>query len=121
MTFFRMSSSLTAFGSGGLLAGMRPKVSVVRREGARTKRLERIVKGFANHRRIEILQLLSAQPNLCVGDISEKLQIELRTASEHVRRLVLAGLVVKRYKGREVRLSLGDRSPRILAFLDRLD
>ena len=99
---------------------MKPKESVVRREGARTKRLERIVKGFANHRRIEILQLLSAHPDLCVGEISEKLQIELKTASEHVRRLALAGLVQKRYKGREVRLRAFGKAREILAFLDRL-
>jgi DNA-binding transcriptional ArsR family regulator len=99
---------------------MKPKVSVVRREGARTKRIERIVKGFANHRRIEILQLLSSYPDLCVGQISERLQIELKTASEHLRRLALAGLVQKRYQGREVRLRVAGKTSEILAFLDRL-
>jgi DNA-binding transcriptional ArsR family regulator len=99
---------------------MKPKVSVVRREGARTKRIERIVKGFANHRRIEILQLLSSYPDLCVGQISELLQIELKTASEHLRRLALAGLVQKRYQGREVRLRVAAKAGEILAFLDRL-
>jgi DNA-binding transcriptional ArsR family regulator len=99
---------------------MKPKVSVVRREGARTKRMERIVKGFANHRRIEILQLLSSYPDLCVGQISERLQIELKTASEHLRRLALAGLVQKRYQGREVRLRVAGKTSEILAFLDRL-
>lgn len=99
---------------------MKPKISVVRREGARTKRLERIVKGFSNHRRIEILELLAARPDLCVGEISEKLQIELKTASEHVRRLALSGLVQKRYQGREVRLRVCGKATEILAFLDRL-
>jgi DNA-binding transcriptional ArsR family regulator len=99
---------------------MKPKESVVRREGARTKRLERVIKGFSNHRRIEILELLAAHPDLCVGEISEKLQIELKTASEHVRRLALAGLVQKRYKGREVRLRMFGKAKEILAFLDRL-
>jgi DNA-binding transcriptional ArsR family regulator len=99
---------------------MKPKESVVRREGARTKRLERMIKGFSNHRRIEILELLAAHPDLCVGEISEKLQIELKTASEHVRRLALAGLVQKRYKGREVRLRTCGKAEQILAFLDRL-
>ena len=99
---------------------MKPKESVVRREGARTKRLERVIKGFSNHRRIEILELLAAHPDLCVGEISEKLQIELKTASEHVRRLALAGLVQKRYKGREVRLRTFGQAKEILAFLDRL-
>lgn len=96
---------------------MKPKASIVRREGARTKRLERIVKGFANHRRIE---LLASQPDLCVGDVSEKLEIEFKTASEHVRRLVFSGLVVKRYKGRRVCLRLADGTRTILALLERL-
>ena len=101
-------------------ARMRPKTSVVRAESAKTKRLERVVKGFANHRRIEILQLLRDQPDLCIGEISEKLQIEIKTASEHVRRVVLSGLVTKRQKGREVRLRLADGTRSVLAFLDRL-
>jgi len=95
--------------------------SVIRRPGARTKRLERIVRGFSNHRRIEILELLAAQPELCVGQISEKLQIEIRTASEHLRRLAIAGLLIKRYSGREVRHALTDRGRRIFRFLITLD
>ena len=111
---------LTGSDSGAEMAIMKPTASIVRREGARTKRLERIVKGFANHRRIEILELLASQPDLCLGDISEKLQIEFKTASEHVRRLVLSGLVAKSYKGRRVRLRLADGTRNILAFLARL-
>jgi len=37
-----------------------------------------------------------------------------------VRRLVLSGLVAKRYKGRRVCLRLADGTRNILAFLDRL-
>jgi DNA-binding transcriptional ArsR family regulator len=94
--------------------------SVIRRPGSRTKRLEKLVKGFANHRRIEILELLVMHPELCVGEISHKLQIEIRTASEHLRRLSIAGLVLKRYEGREVRLSVTERAREILRFLDTL-
>lgn len=94
--------------------------SVIRRPGARTKRLERVVKGFANHRRIEILELLGVRPELCVSQICETLQIEIRTASEHLRRLVIAGLVLKRYEGREVKHVLTDRTHNILKFLDAL-
>ena len=94
--------------------------SVIRRPGSRTKRLERVVKGFANHRRIEILELLAVRPELCVSQICETLQIEIRTASEHLRRLVIAGLVLKRYEGREVKHALTDRALNILKFLDTL-
>ena len=98
-----------------------PSKSIVRPQRARTKRLERTVKGFANHRRIEILELLAARPELCVGDICQHLEIEMKTASEHLRRLVIAGLVVKRYDSRKVRHALTDRSRDILKFLARLD
>ena len=37
------------------------------------RRLERIVKGFANHRRLEILELLQRTPELSVENISERL------------------------------------------------
>ncbi len=99
---------------------MQTTKSVIRRPSARTKRLEKIVRGFSNHRRIEILELLAVRPELCVGQISEKLQIEIRTASEHLRRLAIAGLLVKRYAGREVRHTLTDRAHRILGFLETL-
>ena len=99
---------------------MQTTKSVIRRPGARTKRLERVVKGFANHQRIEILELLAAHPELSVGEISDKLQIEIRTASEHLRRLSIAGLIMKRYEGREVRNALTDQARAILLFLDGL-
>jgi DNA-binding transcriptional ArsR family regulator len=94
--------------------------SVIRKPGSRTKRLEKVVKGFANHRRIEILELLARYPELCVGEIFHQLQIEIRTASEHLRRLSIAGLVLKRYEGREVRLTLTERARDILRFLHTL-
>lgn len=61
------------------------------------KKVERIVKGFANHRRVQILDLLKKTPELSVSDISEKLKINFRTASDHVGKLARAGLLVKRY------------------------
>jgi DNA-binding transcriptional ArsR family regulator len=103
-----------------LCALMQTTKSVIRRPGARTKRLERIVKGFANHRRIEILELLERHPEMCVNEISEKLQIEMKTASEHLRRLAIAGLLLKRYEGREVRHAITEQARNILSFLDKL-
>ena len=66
------------------MPGMALKKSVVRKAGARSRRLERVVKGFANHRRIEILELLGKRPEMSVGEISIALEIELKTASEHL-------------------------------------
>ncbi len=82
--------------------------------------LERIVKGFANHRRIEILALLQREPELSVADISERLHIGYENASDHVRKLAIAGLVMKRNDGPSVRHKLTQRGEFILVFCKRL-
>lgn len=85
------------------------------------RQLERIVKGFANHRRIEILELLEKAPELSVMEIAERLRINFKTASEHIRRLAIAGLVLKRSAGNSVRHKLADRGLAILKFLRTLE
>jgi DNA-binding transcriptional ArsR family regulator len=89
-------------------------------KGLTPRALERIVKGFANHRRIEIMQLLSREPELSVEDISEKLRIGYENASDHVRKLAIAGLVMKRNQGASVRHKLTDRGQDVLVFCKRL-
>ena len=79
------------------------------------------MKGFANHRRLEILDLLCKQPELSVDEIASALNINFKTASEHVRRLALAGLVIKRYEGNFVRHKVTARGISILKFLRILE
>ena len=99
---------------------MQLKKSIVRKAGARSRRLERVVKGFANHRRIEILELLKKKPDMSVGEISIATEIELKTTSEHLRRLTIAGLILKRYEGRAVRHTLTPTARKALTFLRML-
>jgi DNA-binding transcriptional ArsR family regulator len=87
---------------------------------SRLLKLERMVKGFANHRRIQILELLAKEPELSLQEIAERLKIEMKTASEHLRRLAVAGLVMKRYEGREVRHANTARGNKVLEFLPKL-
>jgi DNA-binding transcriptional ArsR family regulator len=84
------------------------------------RRLERIVKGFASHRRIQILDLLNREPELSVIDISEKLQMGYENASEHVRKMTVAGLLLKRNEGPAVRHKLTPRAKSILVFCKTL-
>ena len=84
------------------------------------RKLERIVKGFANHRRLEILDLLKREPELSVEEISERLKIGYENASDHVRKLAIAGLVLKRNEGSAVRHRLTLRASAILVFCKRL-
>lgn len=85
------------------------------------RQLERIIKGVANHRRIEILELLKREPELSVIDIAGKLNINFKTASEHIRRLAIAGLVLKRSDGASIRHKLTERGEDILKFLRTLE
>jgi len=84
------------------------------------RKLERIIKGFANHRRLQILDLLKREPELSVEDVSEKLRIGYENASDHLRKLAVAGLVLKRNEGSSVRHKLTARAESILVFCKRL-
>ncbi|MBI2611040.1 winged helix-turn-helix transcriptional regulator [Candidatus Kaiserbacteria bacterium] len=84
------------------------------------RKLERIVKGFANHRRLEMLDLLKRQPELSVNDIAERLHMGYENASDHVRKMAIAGLLMKRSDGPHVRHRLTPRAEHILAFCKKL-
>jgi Mn-dependent DtxR family transcriptional regulator len=81
------------------------------------KTLERFVRGFANHRRIQILELLKEKPELSVAEIGERLNVNFKTVAMHVQRLALAGLVLKRNEGSTVRHKLTTRAETTLKFL----
>ena len=85
------------------------------------RHLERIIKGVANHRRLEILDLLQRTPELSVEEIAEKLSIVYQNASDHIRKLAIAGLVLKRSDGVSVRHKLTPRAADILVFCKRLE
>jgi Mn-dependent DtxR family transcriptional regulator len=93
----------------------------MKKESKTTRKLERIVKGFSNHRRIEIMMLLEKEPETSVWDIADKLNIHYKTASEHVRRLAIAGLILKRNFGNKVLSRLTDNGKSILKFLRTLE
>jgi len=82
--------------------------------------LERIVKGFANHRRLEILDLLKREPELSVEDVAERLTIGYENASDHLRKMAIAGLVLKRNEGNMVRHKLTERADSVLVFCKKL-
>ena len=85
------------------------------------RQLERIVRGFASHRRLQILDLLKREPELSVEEITEKLKIGYNNPSDHVRKLAIAGLVMKRNEGSAVRHKLTVRGESILVFCKRLE
>ena len=83
--------------------------------------IERIMKGVAHHWRVEILDLLKRVPELSVEDIAEELNIGYPNASDHIRKLAIAGLVMKRAEGTKVRHKLTSRGESILVFCKKLE
>ena len=93
----------------------------MQRDSANFCRIEQVVKGFANHRRLEILELLQDEPELSVDEISERLRIGYMNASDHIRKMAIAGLVMKRSDGKNVRHKLTPRGTLILTFCKKLE
>lgn len=85
------------------------------------RELEKIFKGLANHRRVEILLLLNKQPDLSVIDISEKLNTNFKTIAEHIRKMHIAGLVFKTNRGNSVCHTLSPLGKSVLEFCRTLE
>ncbi len=81
------------------------------------KQLERHFKGVANHRRIEILKLIGNKKGLALDEIAETIGASVPTISEHTRKLVQAGLMEKKYRGRNVEHFLSPYGEKMLQIL----
>lgn len=82
------------------------------------KKMERHFKGVANHRRIQILLLIGKEPGLSLDVVADRVKGNMKTIAEHTRRLALAGLVEKRYRGREVEHHLTPYGRQFLSFIN---
>ena len=79
--------------------------------------MERHLKGMANHYRIEILLLIADRNNITLEEIIDTLKANDKTIGEHTRKLAIAGLVNKRYKGKFVEHSLSPYGKAFVSFL----
>lgn len=84
------------------------------------KQLERHLKGIANHRRIQLLFIIAERPGITLEQIAEATEVNDRTLGEHLRRLTIAGLVNKTYKGRFVEHTLSPYGKSFTRFLKTL-
>ena len=85
------------------------------------RHLERVVRGIANHNRMEILNLLDEQDELDLLAIAQGCGLNYKTAAEHVRRLSVAGLISKKPKGTHVLHAATPRGKKVLGFLRTLE
>jgi DNA-binding transcriptional ArsR family regulator len=82
------------------------------------KQLERYFKGAADHHRIEILRLINKCDGLTLENISERLNVLDKTISAHTSKLVQAGLLNKKYRGRQVLHSLSSYGEKFIKFME---
>lgn len=90
-------------------------------KGKSYRELERMVRGFANHRRIQMMEVLKKKPEMSVEEIARLLDVNYKTAADHLRRLAIASLVFKRNQDVAVRHRLTSRGEAILKFLRTLE
>jgi predicted transcriptional regulator len=82
----------------------------------RLRKIERVVKGFANHRRLQVLFILDEEPELSVDDLSIRTKSNYKNIADHVAKLAVAGLIMKRSVGHSVRHKLTPLGKSILEF-----
>ena len=81
------------------------------------RQMERHLKGMANHYRIEILLVVADQNGITLDNIVETIGANEKTLGEHTRRLVTAGLVNKKYRGKFVEHTLSPYGKSFVKFL----
>jgi len=82
-----------------------------------SKQLERHFKGIANHWRLDIILLIAKKPDISVEEIVRTLDGNEKTIAEHTRRLTIAGLINKTYKGRNVQHILSPYGEKFVSFI----
>ncbi len=82
------------------------------------KQMERHLKGISNHYRIEILLYLSGNSKATLDQIVTALDANEKTIGEHTRRLFVAGLINKKYRGKFVEHTLSPYGKDFVQFLN---
>ena len=81
------------------------------------RKIEKITKAVANHRRIQILDVLNTNARLSVGEISRKTRGNVKTIDAHVNRLFAVGMITKHTAGNRVQHTITKYGISILEFL----
>ena len=81
------------------------------------KQMERHLKGMSNHHRIEILLFIASNDRATLDYIVRALGANEKTLGEHTRRLSVAGLVNKKYRGKFVEHALSPYGKTFVRFL----
>ena len=73
------------------------------------KNLDKILKAFANKRRLAIIKYLKNAKQASVGDIAEEIHLSFRSTSKHLGILFAADIVDKEQKGSYLLYRISDQ------------
>jgi len=81
------------------------------------RKFERVFKGVANHRRIEILLYLNKNNGASLDQIARALKCHFKTIFEHTRKLKIAGLINKYNTGNSAEHTLTPYGKKIIKII----
>jgi DNA-binding transcriptional ArsR family regulator len=73
--------------------------------------LERLLKAFANRRRLAIVRHLKKQKEASVGDIAETIRLSLKATSKHLGILTAANVLDREQRGLQMFYRIADDVP----------
>lgn len=83
----------------------------------RNEKLEKMFKALAFSSRIEILKILRREDDLPVWYIAEKADMNIKTASKHLRILLDAEIIDREQHLNEANYSISSKTPALLAHI----
>ncbi len=81
------------------------------------RKLEQYFKGAANHWRLKIIICIAKNEGISVEELSDKLKGNFKTISQHTQTLHKAGLLDKKYRGRNVENRLSPYGKKFYSFI----
>lgn len=85
------------------------------------KKIEKVLKAFANRRRLEILQFIKEREKASVGEIAHKIGLSFKSTSKHLGVLFSADLIEREQVGLQIFYNIpSDRQRMVLLILNLL-
>lgn len=73
-----------------------------------SKELEKVLKAFANKRRIEIIRYIRMKRKATVGEIADEVNLSFKGVSKNLRVLYSAGILEREQNGLQVTYQISD-------------
>lgn len=83
-----------------------------------SKNKSRIFSVFADDTRIDILNLITKYPNICVSNMAEELGISTSAVSQQCKLMELSGVVIRTRQGQKICYKINKVNPTVNKLLE---